>query len=115
MTAIRGASGRRRSPMIRIPEMSDYQRYTYLPVKDVLRTAQEILDSRAGLKMSRESSHGATFSGAEGSLTLDAHRHGPMTDVVISTNQLRTSKIDTVARFLLNQLPYQPGDRAQGL
>jgi hypothetical protein len=95
--------------------MSDYQRYTYLPVKDVLRTAEEILAARAGLKRSRESSHGVTFTGPEGTLILDAHRHGAMTDVVISTNQLRTSKIDAVARFLMNQLPYQPGDRALGL
>lgn len=95
--------------------MSDYQRFTYLPVKEVLRTAEEILGDRAGLKKSRDSSHGATFSGPEGTLTLEAHRHGMMTDVVIATNQLRTSKIDNVARFLMNQLPYQPGDRPQGL
>jgi len=95
--------------------MSDYQRFTYLPVKEVLRTAEEILDQRAGLKKGRESSHGATYSGAEGTLTLEAHRHGALTDVVIATNQLRTSKIDTVARYLLNQLPFQPGDRPQGL
>lgn len=95
--------------------MSDYQRFTYLPVKQVLRTAEEILSERAGLKKGRESSHAATYTGAEGTLTLEAHRHGTMTDVVISTNQLRTSKIDTVARFVLNQLPFQPGDRAQGL
>jgi hypothetical protein len=91
--------------------MSDYQRYTYLPVSAVLSTAEEILTERAGLKRTRDSSHGATYAGAEGTLTLSAHRHGPSTDVVIATNQLRTSKIDGVARYLLNQLPNQPGDR----
>ena len=95
--------------------MSDYQRYTYLPVREVLQRADEILPERAGLSKTRESSHGATFSGGEGTLNLEAHRHGALTDVVITTNQLRTSRIDNAARFLLNQLPFQPGDRPQGL
>lgn len=95
--------------------MSDYQRYTYLGVREVLQKAESILTERAGLKKTRESDHGATYAGGEGTLNLEAHRHGPSTDVVISTNQLRTSKIDNAARFLLNQLPYQPGDKPQGL
>lgn len=92
-------------------QMSDYQRYTYLGVPEVLTRAEEILTSRAGLKKTRDGHHRATYTGAEGALTVEAHRHGALTDVVISTNQLRTSKIDTVARFLMNQLPFQPGDR----
>jgi hypothetical protein len=99
----------------RTSDVSDYQRFTYLPVREILRTAEEILGERAGLRKGRESSHSATYSGAEGTLTLEAHRHGALTDVVIATNQLRTSKIDGVARFLLNQLPFQPGDKPQGL
>ena len=43
-------------------------------------------------------------------VTLNAHRHGATTEVVAITNQLRTSKVDNVVRFLFNQLPYQPGD-----
>jgi hypothetical protein len=115
MTRPRGAPGPPEPDLRRDVPMSDYQRYTYLPVREVLQKADEILPARAGLKKTRDSSHGATYTGAEGTLNLEAHRHGPSTDVVISTNQLRTSKIDTVARFLLNQLPYQPGDRPQGL
>ena len=92
--------------------MSDYQRYTYLSVREVLRQAEEILTERAGLRRTRDGSHSVTYSGPEGSVTLDAHRHGPYTDVVATTNQLRTSKVDSVVRFLLNRLPYQPGDEA---
>ena len=90
--------------------MSDYQRYTHLPTREIFRLAEEILSARAGLAKTRESHHSVTYAGAEGSVTLDAHRHGPMTDVVAVTNQLRTSKVDGVVRYLLNQFPYQPGD-----
>ena len=90
--------------------MSDYQRYTVLPVREVFGKADTILTERAGLRRTRESRHSVTYNGAEGTVTLDAHRHGPMTDVVARTNQLRTSKVDGVVRYLLNQLPFQPGD-----
>jgi hypothetical protein len=90
--------------------MADYQRYTALPAREVLSRADEILAERAGLHRSRESRHAVTYSGQEGLVTLEAHRHGAMTDVIARTNQLRTSKIDMTVRHLLNQLPYQPGD-----
>lgn len=90
--------------------MSDYQRYTADPVREVFRKAEEILPVRAGLRVTRETGHSLTYAGAEGTVVVDAHRHGPQTDVVIRTNQLRTSKVDGVVRYLLNQLPYQPGD-----
>ena len=93
--------------------MSDYQRYTADSVREVFRKAEEVFPERAGLRRTRESRHSLTYTGAEGTLTIDAHRHGPQTDVVVSTNQLRTSKVDGVARFFLNQLPYQPGDPAR--
>ncbi len=93
--------------------MSDYQRYTVVPVREVLKKADEILTTRIGLQRTRESRHGATYSGAEGTLSLEAHRHGLQTDVIVRTNQLRTSKIDGVVRYLLNQFPYQPGDPAR--
>ena len=92
--------------------MSDYQRYTADPAREVLRKADEILTERAGVRRTRESRHSVTYSGAEGTVVLDVHRHGFSTDVVARTNQLRTSKLDTVVRYLLNQLPYQPGDQA---
>ena len=93
--------------------MSDYQRYTATPLREVLEKAEAIFTARGGLTRSRAAAHSVTWSGAEGTVTLDAHRHGPYTDVVVRTNQLRTSKIDGVARYLLDQLPYQPGDPAR--
>jgi hypothetical protein len=91
--------------------MSDYQRLTATPLRDVLALAQEILTTRGGLERTQESAHALTFAGPEGVVELQAHRHGFQTDVIVRTDQLRTSKIDAVVRFLLNQLPYQPGDR----
>ena len=90
--------------------MADYERNTVLPTARVLELAGEVLTERAGLQATREDGHGATYTGAEGTVAVEAHRHGPMTTVTIRTNQLRTSKIDVVVRHLMNQLPYQPGD-----
>jgi hypothetical protein len=90
--------------------MSDYERNTVLPVSRVLEIAEEILTSRAGVMRTRQDHHGAGYSGAEGTVALDAHRHGTLTTVTVRTNQLRTSKLDGVVRHLLNQLPYQAGD-----
>lgn len=94
--------------------MSDYQRYTADPVREVLRKADEILTERAGLARQRESRHSVTYTGPEGTVVVDAHRHGLITDVIARTNQLRTSKVDSVVRYLLNQLPYQPRDPVVG-
>lgn len=93
--------------------MSDYERNTVLPTARVLEIAEEILTGRAGLQRTREDHHGATYSGAEGTVLVEAHRHGPSTTVTVRTNQLRTSKVDTVVRHMLNQLAYQPGDPAR--
>jgi hypothetical protein len=41
---------------------------------------------------------------------VGAHRHEPNTQVTIRTDRLRTSRVDVVVRYLMNQLPYQPGD-----
>jgi hypothetical protein len=90
--------------------MSDYERSTAFPVREVLRTADEIFRERADLVRTGKGHHGSTWSGAEGTVVLEAHRHGPSTVVTVRTDQLRTSKLDAVVRHLLNQLPYQPGD-----
>lgn len=90
--------------------MSDYERNTVLPTARVLELTDEVLIARAGLRRMDHSHHGASYTGAEGTVAVEAHRHGPMTTVTIRTNQLRTSKVDIVVRHLLNQLPYQPGD-----
>lgn len=90
--------------------MSDYERNTALPISRVIELADEILSSRAGLQRTGQDDHHATYTGAEGTVHLHVHRHGPVTTVTVRTNQLRTSKVDMVVRHLLNQLPYQPGD-----
>ena len=90
--------------------MSDYERFTALPVREVLARADEILTTEVAMKRTRESRHTVTYTGGEGTVTLDAHRHGLSTTVTARTNQLRTSRLDEVVRYLMNQLPYQPGD-----
>ena len=91
--------------------MAGYQRKTALPPEDVLARADRVLPDRIGLSRSKGSSHGATFTGAEGTVTLSVHRHGPYTDVVASTDRLRTSRMDYEIQKFLNLLPYEPGDR----
>jgi hypothetical protein len=93
--------------------MADYERLTALPTQEIFRRTEDILTTRGGLSRTRESAHGVTYSGGEGTVSIDVHRHGPVASVTARTNQLRTSKIDNVVRYLLNQLPYQPGDPAR--
>lgn len=90
--------------------MADYERNTVLPGSRVLQLAEEILTSRAGLDRKRQNDHGAVYGGGEGAVEIEAHRHGTMTTVTVRTDRLRTSKVDTVVRHFLNQLPYQPSD-----
>ena len=63
-----------------------------------------------GMDRSKESAHGATYHGAEGTVTLSVHRHGPYTEVVANTDRLRTSRLDYEIQRFLNQLPYEPHD-----
>jgi hypothetical protein len=90
--------------------MSDYERSTVLPTRDVFAKAHEILTGRGELQRTEESAHRLTYTGGEGTVVLEAHRHGPATVVTVRTDRLRTSKVDGVVRYLLNQLPYQWGD-----
>ena len=92
--------------------MAGYQRKTALSPKDVLAKADEVLPEIVKLTRSKGSSHDASFSGEEGTVTLSAHRHGPYTEVVASTDRLRTSRLDYEIQKFLNLLPYEPGDRA---
>lgn len=91
--------------------MAGYQRKTALSPKDVLERADALLPESIGLSKTKGTAHGATFSGAEGTVTLSVHRHGPYTEVVASTDRLRTSRLDYEIQKFLNQLPYEPGDR----
>lgn len=90
--------------------MAGYQRKTALAPTDIFDRADEVLPEMIGLSKNKSSAHGATFSGAEGTLTLTAHRHGPYTEVIASTDRLRTSRIDYEIQKFLSLLPYEPGD-----
>jgi hypothetical protein len=90
--------------------MSDYERSTVLPTREVFARAHEILTQRAELARADESAHRVTYTGGEGTVVLEAHRHGLSTQVTARTDRLRTSKVDGVVRYLMNQLPYQWGD-----
>lgn len=91
--------------------MAGYQRRTALPPTDVLDLAERILPERLGISRTKESGHGATYSGEEGTVSLSLHRHGHFTDVLANTDRLRTSRIDYEIQKFLNHLPYEPGDR----
>ena len=91
--------------------MAGYQRKTAADPKEVLAKAEELLPETIGLRKTKASTHGATYSGAEGTVTLSVHRHGPYTDVIASTDRLRTSRLDYEIQKFLNYLPYEPGDK----
>ncbi len=91
--------------------MAGYQRKTALAPTEVLAKAEEFLPGMLGLTQSKSTDHSATYNGAEGTVTVTAHRHGPYTDVVATTDRLRTSRMDYEVQRLLNQMPYEPGDR----
>lgn len=91
--------------------MAGYQRKTVLAPSKILERADDLLPQLAGVTRSKGTSHGATFTGAEGTVTLAIHRHGPYTEVVASTDRLRTSRLDYEVQKFLNRLPYEPGDK----
>jgi len=91
--------------------MAGYQRKTALSPKVVLEEADRLIPEMIGLTRSKGTSHETSFSGEEGTVVLSAHRHGPYTDVVASTDRLRTSRLDYEIQKFLNLLPYEPGDR----
>jgi hypothetical protein len=90
--------------------MADYERLTALSMRESWERVDEILTTRGELSLSREGHHERTYAGPEGTVQVEMHRHGPTNQVTVRTDRLRTSKIDGVVRYLLNQLPYQPGD-----
>ena len=91
--------------------MAGYQRKTASSPSEILARAATTLPEMVGLAKVKESGHGATYSGDEGTVTLSVHRHGPYTDVVATTDRLRTSRLDYEIQRFLNQLPYEPGDK----
>jgi hypothetical protein len=92
--------------------MAGYQRKTALSPAEVFKKAEEIIPARIGLSRSQTSGHDATYSGEEGTVTLSAHPHGYYTEVVASTDRLRTSRLDYEIQIFLDHLPYEPGDES---
>ena len=90
--------------------MAGYQRRTVLSPSDILAKAEELLPEWIGLTRTKTASHTATFSGEEGTVTLTAHRRGPYTNVLVSSDRLRTSRLDYEIQKFLTELPYEPGD-----
>lgn len=90
--------------------MAGYQRKTALAPHEVLEQAESLLPEYVGLAKTKATAHSATFQGEEGIVTLSIHRHGPYTEVVASTDRLRTSRVDYEVQKFLNKLPYEPGD-----
>lgn len=90
--------------------MAGYTRKTAFSPQQVLEKAEEFLPDMVGLARAKSSAHGATYNGAEGTVTISAHRHGPYTEVVANTDRLRTSRLDYEVQRFLNRLPYEPYD-----
>ena len=91
--------------------MASYERTTAATIKDILRQAETVLVGRLPLKKIKEDAHSVTLSGADGTVTIKAHRHGLDSVVEARTDQLRTSRLDLDTQFYMGLLPYQPGDR----
>lgn len=87
-----------------------YERMTAAPIRDVLRTAEEILTARLPIAKTGGDHHSITLEGGDGTVTITAHRHGLETQVHAATDQLRTSRLDLDVQYFMTMLPYQPGD-----
>ncbi len=94
--------------------MASYERFTATPVADVLQRAVEVLTERLPLQRTGATSHSVTLSGGDGTATITAHRHNLETQVVASTDQLRTSRLDNDVQFFMSLLPYEPEDVMPG-
>lgn len=90
--------------------MAGYRRKTALEPTQVFERADNLLRERVGLSRSKGSTKAATYSGPEGTVTLNVHPHGPYLEVVATTDRLRTSRVDYEIQKFLNTLPYEPGD-----
>jgi len=90
--------------------MAGYQRKTALGPEEVLARAAKLLPEQLGLTRTKASDHDATYAGEEGTVRFSVHRHGPYTQVTVSTDRLRTSRLDYEIQKFLTELPYEPGD-----
>jgi len=78
---------------------------------EAVRLAAEYMLDRIPLEVAAQDGHSVTLKGGDGTMTVTAHSHGLETEVTVTTDQLRTSRIDLEAQHYLNQLPYQPEDQ----
>lgn len=88
-----------------------YERHSAATAREALALAEQILTDRLPLTKVEATSHSLTLSGGDGTVTIDAHRHGVDTVVSAATDQLRTSRLDIDVQYYMQMLPYQPGDR----
>jgi hypothetical protein len=91
--------------------MAGYVRKTVLAPTEILDMAEAILPERIGLARSKKGAHSGTWTGAEGTVTIDAHPHSHYTEVTAQSDRLRTSRMDYEIQKFLNRLPYEPGDQ----
>jgi hypothetical protein len=92
--------------------MASYERTTAATIRDILRTAEEVLTARLPIKKISEDHHSITLQGGDGKVRISAHRHGLDTVVHAMTDQLRTSRLDMDVQYFMGRLPYQPADTA---
>ena len=92
--------------------MASYERTTAATIRDVLRTAEQVLTERLPISKTSEDGHSVTLEGGDGKVRVSAHRHGLDTTVLAVTDQLRTSRLDLDVQYFMGRLPYQPGDTA---
>ncbi|CAN5637591.1 hypothetical protein BH23GEM9_BH23GEM9_06320 [soil metagenome] len=87
-----------------------YERMTAASIRDVLRLAEDVLTERLPIRKVAGDSHSIRLEGGDGTVTIEAHRHGLETQVHAATDQLRTSRLDLDVQYFMTLLPYQPGD-----
>ncbi len=90
--------------------MGNYERFTAAMPAEVCRRAEEVLTGRLPLRKTGETHHSVTLAGDDGTVRIEAHRHGLDTQVLATTDQLRTSRLDNDVQYLMTLLPYQPND-----
>jgi hypothetical protein len=92
--------------------MASYERTTAATIKEILRTAEEVLTERLPIRTTAQDAHSITLEGGDGKVRVSVHRHGLDTVVHAETDQLRTSRLDLDVQYFMGRLPYQPGDVA---
>lgn len=90
--------------------MGSYQRLTASPARTALVEAEDFLRARIPIEKIASDDHSVTLRGDDGTAVIEAHAHGPDTTVVVTTDQVRTSRLDIEVQHYMSALPYEPGD-----